>query len=655
MSFASPGGSQSQPQSPRPLLSIGQWSLDEPTTPFRSKSVYCSPLRKSLGATASLRINGSEPIRCEKASHFLEAARSTANFLEKSSILNDLSALDIADDVEGLDEEKWNLQVVQKRLQVREAFIVESFATRRLKECLQQPTDDERRWPIIEDAVEAGEIALPKLKEAQLSQSKKLAGRLKMTLNQWQLGVMNRLDEVVEAQDLELLEDLHPWIERSRLDQRPDAASLLQEIDRLLNAFDALKTALEVGTGPAFRAALWASEEAGLRADRCEMLQRVDLGYGPIRSRNTARWAMLGACAAGSKVLLEGALPACEEAGLNVEPIQNALDKFDSRFFERLSQLAQLTRAARTEDVKQLEAALSKCKLDESKLGKKTDLEKLVAEVRSGALQTLFDAKQKAKVHEEIKVSLTKSSTQVLKDLPTKMKEAAKLRMSQDLRQASSTYRRALLENQIKSAISLSDSHALRSVLAKAEHSDLEGMEEILTSGRAALHEMSHLEAARAIVSGAMSVKDLETDFDKLIKDNFPDGLKPQSSLRRVQAEFGSMKAKLEELQTLLETPLAFENNNTLLQETGMRQMRLVLDILRVHPYFAISIEYGQAHLAGERAKAVLELFKKGCRNPLSKKQLKEKSKVVRMSCQMDKCTPELKSTLGKMLIKCAI
>ena len=33
--------------------------------------------------------------------------------------------------------------------------------------------------------------------------------------------------QVVEAQDLELLEDLHPWIERSRLDQRPDAASLL--------------------------------------------------------------------------------------------------------------------------------------------------------------------------------------------------------------------------------------------------------------------------------------------------------------------------------------------------------------------------------------------------------------------------------------------
>lgn len=31
------------------------------------------------------------------------------------------------------------------RLQVREAFITESFATRRLKECLQQPTYDERR------------------------------------------------------------------------------------------------------------------------------------------------------------------------------------------------------------------------------------------------------------------------------------------------------------------------------------------------------------------------------------------------------------------------------------------------------------------------------------------------------------------------------
>ena len=150
-----------------------------------------------------------------------------------------------------------------------------------------------------------------RLKEAQLSQSKKLAGRLRMTLNQWQLGVMNRLDEepqlhvfpdcksnclevdgsrernnslkrwmyakkwpktlgceVVEAQDLELLDELHPWIERSRLDQRPDAAALLclggwsqgqpgaldslatsrgrQEIEHLLTAFDALKTALEV-------------------------------------------------------------------------------------------------------------------------------------------------------------------------------------------------------------------------------------------------------------------------------------------------------------------------------------------------------------------------------------------------------------------------
>ena len=55
-------------------------------------------------------------MRCERASYFLSAACSTANFLEKSSILNDLCALDIADGVEGLDEAKWNLEVVQKRL-----------------------------------------------------------------------------------------------------------------------------------------------------------------------------------------------------------------------------------------------------------------------------------------------------------------------------------------------------------------------------------------------------------------------------------------------------------------------------------------------------------------------------------------------------------
>lgn len=34
-------------------------------------------------------------------------------------------------------------------------------------------------------------------------------------------------------------------------------------------------------------------------------LRRVDLGYGPIRARNTARWATVAARSAGSKVLLE--------------------------------------------------------------------------------------------------------------------------------------------------------------------------------------------------------------------------------------------------------------------------------------------------------------------------------------------------------------
>lgn len=34
-------------------------------------------------------------------------------------------------------------------------------------------------------------------------------------------------------------------------------------------------------------------------------LRRVDLGYGPIRARNTARWATVAARSAGSKELLE--------------------------------------------------------------------------------------------------------------------------------------------------------------------------------------------------------------------------------------------------------------------------------------------------------------------------------------------------------------
>lgn len=57
-------------------------------------------------------------------------------------------------------------------------------------------------------------------------------------------------------------------------------------MEQLHSALEALKNGLEVAprslgsellgaeaTGPAFRAGLWASEEAGLRPERCEMLQ----------------------------------------------------------------------------------------------------------------------------------------------------------------------------------------------------------------------------------------------------------------------------------------------------------------------------------------------------------------------------------------------
>ena len=111
---------------------------------------------------------------------------------------------------------------------MREAFIFESFATRRLKECLQQPAKHERRWGALEEAVEAGEEALPRLQGAQLSQWKALSMRLKNVLSHWHLGIRERFQELIEAQDLERLEDLMPWIQRSGLQQRPEAQALLR-------------------------------------------------------------------------------------------------------------------------------------------------------------------------------------------------------------------------------------------------------------------------------------------------------------------------------------------------------------------------------------------------------------------------------------------
>ncbi|CAJ1338837.1 unnamed protein product [Effrenium voratum] len=131
------------------------------TSPFRSSSLPCSPFRKSANASASLRIAGTRPIRQQQAGRFLQAACTTANFLEKSSILNDLASMDIASDVEGLESAKQNLQIVQKRLMVREAFVYESFASRRLKEILKVPPAGPR-WAWMLQGIETAEDTLPK-------------------------------------------------------------------------------------------------------------------------------------------------------------------------------------------------------------------------------------------------------------------------------------------------------------------------------------------------------------------------------------------------------------------------------------------------------------------------------------------------------------
>ena len=251
---------------------------------------------------------------------------------------------------------------------------------------------------------------------------------------------------------------------------------------------------------------------------------------------------------------------------------------------------------------------------------------------------------------EEIKVSLKKRGTEVLQDLPEKMKEAARLKMLKDLRQANSSYKRALVEKELRTAMALSDAHGLRSCLKRAE--SCEGLDELVEKAEGALHELSHMDGAKRMIQNANSVSELEKNLEQLIKENFPEGLADSSSLRRVTLELQRMKEKVGELESLLAKPLAFESNTTLLQEAGMRQMRLVLDALRLHPSIALCIDYGQAHIAGERAKAVQELLKKGCRNPVVKKQMKERSKQVRLHCEMEKCTPELKAALSKMLMR---
>ncbi|CAE7234098.1 CPK2 [Symbiodinium pilosum] len=610
----------------------------------------------SAASFAPARLEGTPSIRQQQASRYLEAACKTANFVERSRLINDLAASNIADDVEGLSAAKEQLQVVQKRLQVREACNFEGFAARRLQAASRLAAHDERRWPVLDAAVEAGEAATERLREAQLTRAKKIASLTRKVLNQWQYGMIDRLQEVVDAQDLELLDTLRPWIERAQLQDHEEGAELVQRIDKLGSATEALQSALDIGTGAAFREALWKSEEAALNPARCDMLQRVDSAYGPIRGRNLGRWAIVASRTSGDKECLQAALVVAERCGLDTDTVSQSLETAKSAR-DMLSQIAQLTVASRQEDVSKLEAAIQSTKnpQQEAKLGRRASLDKLLAEVRMEALQTLFDTKQKAKVQEEIKATAAKRSTQVLQELPKKIQDAEKLRMSGDAKEATRLYKKALLEKEIRGAMVLSDGHALRAAVSKANASAFADSldEQLLESARAALREMTLLDQAREIVKGSNTMTELDGAFDKLVQENFPEGVRPQSTLGRAQAQIKLVRQKVAELDDLIQSPISFENSSSLLQESGMRQLRLVLDILRPHPYIAMTIEQSASHMAGERSKTVQDLLRKSCRNQLISKQTKEKNKQVKLCCDVETCNSEIKATLLKMLQKC--
>eukprot|EP00439_Symbiodinium_sp_Y106_P016561 s2288_g2.t1 len=645
---------------PSPRLPLGsptslQSTYDGDSSPLRSSSLPCSPLRKSTTATASLKLEGTPTLRQQQASRYLEAARKTANFTERSRLINDLVASNIADDVEGLSAAKEQLQVVQKRLQVREACNFEGFATRRIQSALRLAAYDERRWPALDAAVEAGETATDRLKGAQLSRAKKLASLTRKLLSHWQTGMVDRLQEVVDSQDLEQLKTLQPWAARAQLTDHPEGAELVQRMEKLSSATAALQSALDIGTGPAFREALWKSEEAVLDPARCEMLQTVEAAYGPIRSRNLGRWAVLAARTNGAKECLQEALVVAQRSGISTETVSRSLETAVSAR-DMLSQIAQLTVASREDDISKLESAIQSTKQD-AKTGRRRSIEKLLAEVRMEALERLFDSKQKAKVLDEIKATAAKRATQVLQELPKKIQDAGKLRMSGDVKEATRLYKKALLEKEIRSAMVLSDGHALQTAISKAGSSaHLDSLDpKLLESARAALREMTLLDQARECVKSNDTWAELDAAFAKLIQENSPEGLRSQSTLGRAQAQIKTMREKLVELEELIKSPISFENSSSLLQESGMRQLRLVLDILRPHPYFAVVIEYSSSHMAGERMKTVQDLLRKSCRNQLTPKQTAEKNRQVKLLCDVEKCNPEIKAALVKMLQKCII
>lgn len=71
-------------------------------------------------------------------------------------------------------------------------------------------------------------------------------------------------------------------------------------------------------------------------------------------------------------------------------------------------------------------------------------------------------------------------------------------------------YKRALLEKDIRTAMALSDAHGLRNCLARAENCG-QGLEELVATAEAALHELSHMDAARSIVNRSLAFKTLRS------------------------------------------------------------------------------------------------------------------------------------------------
>eukprot|EP00931_Biecheleriopsis_adriatica_P029730 TRINITY_DN17600_c0_g1_i1.p1 TRINITY_DN17600_c0_g1~~TRINITY_DN17600_c0_g1_i1.p1 ORF type:complete len:670 (+),score=124.82 TRINITY_DN17600_c0_g1_i1:292-2010(+) len=518
-----------------------------------------------------------------------------------------------------------SLETVQHRQQVHGAIAAECTAMRKIKDC--GSVQDERRWPIIAQAIQSADEAFSRLDALGMQERARRVGAAKKKLiGRWRTALFPRMQKVLEMQEMEKARLLYGHCRLAHFEDDPECRQMLRVAAVQLAAIDGLEAATASGRSAPISQAIQAAIDSGLTAALCDVLKQAVEANHHGRRLVRSRWLILLARMGSDKEVVKESILWARDSGMPEAALEGAKKAY-ADMTQALAEMVRIAHAKRDNAMGDLEQVLSE--QPESRdwnLRPRSSLIGLLDECTDEAQHTLAEHQLKEELGQHIRVSMGKRNTALIEELPQHIEEARNLKMDDVAEFAEQAHRRAVAEKKLKQVMG---TYQIRAMTAAIEGAmDAEADPELIASAQQELARRLPISLAAKIIDKAPDIFKLNDELAQLAKRGFPDtsGASYATPLGQVQARVSEVCEEMAKAKAQIQLPLFFESNSLSLPGPEFEKLTRAVETLRKYPYLSLRLEAHSSHtnhltaskLSTDRCRSVIaHLKKEGLRNTM--------------------------------------